>query len=97
VLSTASDDPMSRLRAGEATSAVLLTATTFGLATCPLTEALEIRDIRERVRRQVTAENFPQMVFRLGWAPVNADPLPATPRRPLDEVVEDLADFGTRP
>lgn len=97
LLSTASDDPMSRLRAGEATSAVLLTATTFGLATCPLTEALEIRDIRDRVRTQVTGENFPQMVFRLGWAPVNADPLPATPRRPLDEVVEDLAGSGSRP
>jgi hypothetical protein len=30
------------------------------------------------------------MLLRLGWAPVNADPLPATPRRPLDEVVSRL-------
>jgi hypothetical protein len=33
---------------------------------------------------------FPQMLLRVGWAPVNADPLPATPRRPLEDVVEHL-------
>jgi hypothetical protein len=27
------------------------------------------------------------MLLRIGWAPVNADPLPATPRRPLSDVV----------
>jgi hypothetical protein len=26
------------------------------------------------------------MLLRIGWAPVNADPLPSTPRRPLAEV-----------
>jgi nitroreductase len=92
VISTASDDPMSQLRAGEATSAALLTATTVGLASCPLSEPLEIADAREIVRTHVTEDSFPQMVLRFGWAPVNADPLPATPRRPLDEVVERLAD-----
>ena len=30
------------------------------------------------------------MLLRIGWAPVNADPLPATPRRPLDEFVTRL-------
>jgi hypothetical protein len=33
---------------------------------------------------------FPQMLLRVGWAPVNADALPATPRRPLNEIVEYL-------
>jgi hypothetical protein len=28
------------------------------------------------------------MLVRIGWAPVNADPLPTTPRRPLTEVIE---------
>lgn len=90
VLATASDDPMSRLRAGEATSAVLLTATNLGLASCPLTEPLEISDTREQIQRKVTAATVPQMVMRIGWAPVNADPLPATPRRPLADVVTSL-------
>ncbi|WP_158888133.1 Acg family FMN-binding oxidoreductase [Amycolatopsis anabasis] len=92
VLGTASDDRLSRLRAGEATSAVLLTATDLGLASCPLTEPLDLRDTRHQVRDQVLdGGSCPQMVFRIGWAAVNADPLPATPRRPLDDVVSHLA------
>ena len=88
VISTASDDPMSRLRAGEATSAALLTATTAGLASCPLTELLDVAGTREYVRTHVTEDSFPHMVIRLGWAPVNADPLPATRRRAIDELAD---------
>jgi hypothetical protein len=36
------------------------------------------------------ADGYPQMLLRIGWPPVNADPLPATPRRPLHEVVARL-------
>jgi nitroreductase len=90
-LGTAVDDKASQLRAGEATSLVLLTATASGLASCPITEPLEISDIRAAVRADVFgAEGYPQMLLRIGWAPVNADPLPSTPRRPLDEVVTRL-------
>lgn len=28
------------------------------------------------------------MLLRVGWAPINADPLPPTPRRELSQVVE---------
>jgi len=87
-LGTVEDDPLSRLRAGEATSVVLLTATALGLASCPITEPLEFADTREAVRNDVFGdEGHPQMLLRVGWAPVNADPLPATPRRALSEVV----------
>ena len=90
-LGTAADDKASQLRAGEATSLVLLTATASGLASCPITEPLEIPDIRAAVGADVFgAEGYPQMLLRIGWAPVNADPLPGTPRRPLDEVVTRL-------
>ncbi|ADJ47217.1 hypothetical protein AMES_5392 [Amycolatopsis mediterranei S699] len=90
VLSTASDDRMSRLRAGEATSAALLTATAFGLSSCPLTEPLELPDVRDTVTERVTGGSFPQMVLRIGWAPANADPLTATPRRDLADVLQPL-------
>ena len=50
VLGTASDDPLSQLRAGEALSAVLLTATTLGLGTCPLSQPLEIGTTRRMLR-----------------------------------------------
>jgi nitroreductase len=92
-LGTAADDDVSRLRAGEATSVVLLTATALGLASCPITEPLEIPDIREEVRADVFgADKYPQMLLRIGWAPVNADPLSSTPRRDLSEVVAQLND-----
>ena len=42
VLGTASDDRLSQLRAGEALSAVLLRATAMGLASCPLSQPLEV-------------------------------------------------------
>ena len=90
-LGTDHDDALSRLRAGEATSMVLLTATALGLSSCPITEPLEFADTREAVRRDVFGtEGYPQMLLRIGWAPVNADPLPATPRRDLSEVVSLL-------
>jgi nitroreductase len=90
-LATATDDTLSLVRAGEATGAVLLTATALGLASCPLTEPLEIKGTRELVRSaMLDGDSFPQMLLRIGWAPLNADPLPATPRRPLSEVVQRL-------
>jgi nitroreductase len=88
-LGTAKDDRLAQLRAGEATSAVLLTATAMGLACCPITEPLEIPETRNAVRADVFGSSgYPQMLLRVGWAPVNADPLPATPRRELSDVVD---------
>jgi nitroreductase len=90
-LGTTTDDDLARLRAGEATSVVLLTATTLGLASCPVTEPLEIPETRDAIRADAFGGGeYPQMLIRVGWAPVNADPLPSTPRRPLDEVATRL-------
>lgn len=48
-LGTAEDDELARLRAGEATSLVLLTATALGLASRPFTEPPEIAENRDAV------------------------------------------------
>ena len=89
VLGSEADDRLAQLRAGEATSAILLTATAKGLASCPITEPLEIPKTRDAVRSDVFGtDGYPQMLLRVGWAPVHADPLPATPRRALSRVVE---------
>jgi hypothetical protein len=86
-LGTKDDSRLARLRAGEGTSLVLLTATALGLSSCPVTEPLEIAETREAVRSDVFGvSGYPQMLLRVGWAPVNADPLPSTPRRPLADV-----------
>lgn len=90
-LGTRDDDDLARLRAGEATSLVLLTATALGLSSCPITEPLEILETREAVRAAIfESREYPQMLLRVGWAPVNADPLPSTPRWPLRDVVTKL-------
>lgn len=89
VLATAGDDRASRLRAGEALSAVLLTATNVGLATCVLTEPLEIAELRHDVRRAVFEDNpYPQAIIRIGWIPTSAPPLPSTPRRAVGDILD---------
>ncbi|MCV7282626.1 nitroreductase family protein [Mycolicibacterium flavescens] len=90
-LGTAADDDAARLRAGEASSLLLLTATCLGLASCPVSEPLELAETRSAVRDEVfDGREHPQMMFRVGWAAVGAEPLPATPRLPLDAVVSRL-------
>ncbi|MGA7053493.1 MAG: NAD(P)H nitroreductase [Mycobacterium sp.] len=92
-LGTRTDDRLAQLRTGEATSVVLLTATAMGLACCPVTEPLEMTETREAVRSDIFGDSsYPQMLLRVGWAPINADPLPPTPRRELSEFVEWNAD-----
>lgn len=92
LMATTTDDRSAWLRAGEATSAVLLEATNGGLASGLLSQALEVPDIRAAVRREAFTEAlYPQLAVRLGWVAVRAEPLPPTPRRPLSEVVEPLA------
>jgi hypothetical protein len=90
-LGTNTDRSLARLRAGEATSVVLLRATMSGLATCPVTDPLEIAETREVVQREVFGDKAShQMLLRIGWAPADAEPLPLTPRRQLHDVVKDL-------
>jgi nitroreductase len=94
-LGTRTDDRLAQLRAGEATSVVLLTATATGLASCPVTEPLEMADTRGAVRSEIFgSSSYPQMLLRVGWAPINADPLPSTPRRDLSDFVQWMADCG---
>jgi hypothetical protein len=91
VLSSPSDDTLSRLRAGEALSAVLLHATDLGLATCPLSQPLEVRAVRDRLRDELLGGGLdPQLILRVGWVP-HCAALPATPRRPLCEQIDRFA------
>ncbi|ALE81326.1 hypothetical protein WY02_26430 [Pseudonocardia sp. AL041005-10] len=87
VLCTRGDGPEDRLRAGEATSAVLLTAVRAGLATAPLSQALELSATRSVLARDVLhVDAHPQLIVRLGY-PVDDRELPATPRRALSAVL----------
>ncbi len=95
VLATTDDDLVSVLRAGEAASAALLTATHLGLATCPLSQALEVEDTRSLIRAQILDDvAFPHLILRVGWAPIAAPPPPESHRRATSDTVEYLP--GTR-
>ena len=98
VLGTGADDRRSRLRAGEALSSMLLTATGIGLATCVLTEPLEIAGQRALIRRDLLfGTAYPQAIVRVGWAPTSADFPPETPRRPIaDLLIRDAEDSDDR-
>ncbi|HEU5471656.1 MAG TPA: nitroreductase family protein [Actinophytocola sp.] len=89
VLGTSTDDRHARLRAGEALSAVLLAATGMGLATCPLSQPLELPEIRRVVRTGVLDDIMvPQLIVRVGWPPAHPDPFPRTRRRPVADMLD---------
>ena len=89
LLATAGDSPVDHVRAGEALSAVLLTATRLGLATDPISQPLELEDTRQELRRVCLDDRAePQVLVRLGWAPVSAAPVPVTGRRPVAETID---------
>jgi hypothetical protein len=89
LLSTTSDDPRDRLQAGAALSAALLEAERAGLAACPLTQPLEVPDTRARLAADLLPEGrSPQVLLRLGWAPVGVASVPRTGRRLVEETVE---------
>jgi len=87
LIATSSDDRIAQLRAGEAMSAVLLEATRLGLASAIDSQVLEMDSTRSVIEDRVLHGSLtPQVLLTIGW-PSSADPLPATPRRPVGEVL----------
>lgn len=87
---TAQDTRTDWLRTGEALSAVLLTATTIGLASSAMSDVIELPGAGTVLRGAVAPAGYPQLTIRLGVnesAPAVAPPL----RRPCDEVIEVVA------
>jgi hypothetical protein len=81
-LGTNDDSRLARLRAGEATSLVLLSATALGLASCLVAEQLKTAAAQDALQANLFGlVGFPQTLLRIGWPPVNADPLPSPPHR----------------
>lgn len=85
VLSTGADEPIDWLDCGQALEAVLLRATTLGLATSYLNQVLEVQALAEAVDELVAPGRNAQMILRIGWAEATDAP---APRRPLEEVLE---------
>jgi nitroreductase len=88
VLSTSENSRIDALRCGEALSTVLLECTMAGMATCTLTHLIELDESRDIVRGLIGERGEPQVLIRVGIAPPMEDLPAATPRRPLDDVLE---------
>ena len=83
---TETDTKTDWLRTGEAVSAVLLTATTLGIASSVLSEVVEVPGARALLHALVAPAGFPQLTLRLGLNASGPEP-PPTPRRPCSEVI----------
>ena len=88
VLSAAGDTRPEVFGCGEALSSVLLECTMSGMATCTLTHLIELDESRDIVRGLIDGRREPQALIRVGIAPPMEDLPAATPRRPLDDVLE---------
>ncbi|MFC3895412.1 Acg family FMN-binding oxidoreductase [Lentzea rhizosphaerae] len=83
VLCSFYDGPLGDLQAGQAMQRVLLTATTHGLSASFLSQPVEVRRVREELRRSLGGMLIPQTVLRLGFGA----PVPPTPRRSVSELL----------
>lgn len=86
VISTDTDERTDWLSAGEAMSALLLSATVEGLATCPLTHVTELARSREMIAELLPGGGYPQALIRIGKVEPEGRPK-ATPRLPTDQVL----------
>ncbi|CAN5667002.1 FMN-binding protein Acg [soil metagenome] len=87
VLSTDDDTGGDAVRCGEVLSTVLLEATMAGMATCTVTNVTESHAGRDVIAGLIGRKSVPQLLIRVGLAPIaEASPV-MTPRRPLHDVL----------
>ncbi len=94
LLTTSSDDVRSRLRAGEALSAILLLAHLQGLAVVPYTQPIEVDAARSGIEHAMlrSSANL-QVILRVAVAQPGSPALRRTRRRPLDEVLSIAGEY----
>ena len=86
VIDSAEDDRESRIKAGQLFQRVALTAATLGVRVHPMSQILEIPELKARVAELIPAGGgTPQHTFRLGFGEAEGEP---TPRRPLEDVMD---------
>ena len=87
VLSTESDTPGEQLAAGEAMLRLMLRAEAIGLASCPLSQAVDLVAFRARVQTLMGWAAYPQMMLRIGYPP-SEPPAGRSPRRPVADQLD---------
>jgi hypothetical protein len=85
------DEPSDWLVAGEAVSAVLLTAVNLGLSVAPISDVIEVERPRSLIRGLLPKSGQPYLIVRCGQS-VDGAPIAETPRRGATEAIR-----GPRP
>jgi hypothetical protein len=86
VIFTDGDSPLERLRAGGSMMRLMIQAELDGLATCALSQAVDLLFFRSQLRTVMSWTGYPQMMVRIGQKPDSAA-APLTARRPVDDVL----------
>jgi nitroreductase len=81
-----SDAPQDWLLAGEAVSAILLTAVGLGLGVAPISDVIEVEHPRTLVRGLLPRSGQPYLVVRCGHS-VDATPIAEAPRRDATDAI----------
>jgi nitroreductase len=88
VVFTDSDTAADHLYSGEAMMRLMLSAEVSGLATCPLSQAVDFGAFRTRVQGLMGWIGYPQMMLRIGVPAGPSTGLPRTPRRAPSTVLD---------
>jgi nitroreductase len=86
VIFTSSDRASDRLQAGEAMMRLMVEAELTGLASCPLSQAVDMLTFRVRLQTLMNWTDYPQMMLRVGSPPAG-EPAPLTRRRPVTDIL----------
>ena len=84
-LTTARDGIACWLTAGQALAAVLLRAAEDGVQAAYLNQAVQVPELRERLRQTLGSQGVPQILLRMGYETAPRRP---APRRPLTAVLD---------
>jgi len=88
VVFTHSDGALDHLQAGVAMMRLMVQAELMGLATCPLSQAVDFAAFRARLQGRMGWVGYPQMMLRIGHPSTPIAELPLTPRRPVAAVLD---------
>jgi hypothetical protein len=88
LLFTDADQPQDWLQAGTALSAMLLTATSQGLASSMMSDLVEVDSARETLRHLLHGIGWPMIVLRTGYRAPDTPTPPPAPRRDPADVIE---------
>jgi len=84
ILSSEKDEKPNWVKIGIVFEKLMLTATKLGLSLAFLNQPVEIPELRNELQALLKIKEFPQLLFRIGYA----KPSRHTPRRRLEEVIK---------